>query len=242
MRAAGCRVSWLTRRAPRSADAAVTLKNESRGIPRQTLSDEFGHYRFVFAEPGEYEVLFEKADFRPELVKGVRIGVGDVAIVDVELQIGAVLEIVVVEIDTQRIDLERSQQATTLSDESISNLPIDRRDYLTFALLAPGVVGATALADETDLRVKQTPHSGLSFFGSNGRGNSVSVDGGEVNDARGRRAVDDQPGSGRGIPDQPKQLRRGVRRRERRGDQYCLEEGYERRTRQRLWFPSPSIT
>ena len=166
-------------------DAAVTLKNESRGIPRQTLSDEFGHYRFVFAEPGEYEVLFEKADFRPELVKGVRIGVGDVAIVDVELQIGAVLEVVVVEIDTQRIDLERSQQATTLSDESISNLPIDRRDYLTFALLAPGVVGATALADETDLRVKQTPHSGLSFFGSNGRGNSVSVDGGEVNDAGG---------------------------------------------------------
>ncbi len=166
-------------------DAAVTLKDEARGILRKTRTDELGHYRFVLAEPGEYEVLFEKENFQPELFQGVRIGVGQVAIVDAELQVGAVFEVVVVEGGAPLVDPERSQQATTLSDESISNLPIDRRDYLTFALLAPGVVSATALADETDLRVKQTPHSGLSFFGSNGRGNSVSVDGGEVNDASG---------------------------------------------------------
>src|SRR5262249_58912151 len=57
--------------------------------------------------------------------------------------------------------------------------------YLTFSLRAPGVVDATALADNADFRVKQTPHSGLSFYGSNGRGNSVTVDGGEVNDGLG---------------------------------------------------------
>jgi hypothetical protein len=33
--------------------------------------------------------------------------------------------------------------------------------------------------------VKQTPQSGLSFYGSNGRGNSVTVDGGEANDDAG---------------------------------------------------------
>ncbi|MGB7943373.1 MAG: TonB-dependent receptor, partial [Terriglobales bacterium] len=31
-----------------------------------------------------------------------------------------------------------------------------------------------------DFRVKQTPQSGLSFYGSNGRGNSITVDGGET--------------------------------------------------------------
>jgi hypothetical protein len=49
----------------------------------------------------------------------------------------------------------------------------------------PGVANSTRLADDQDFRVKQTPQSGLSFYGSNGRGNSVTVDGGEVNDDEG---------------------------------------------------------
>jgi hypothetical protein len=67
-------------------------------------------------------------------------------------------------------------------------LPIDRRDYLTFTLLAPGVSDSTRLAGDQDFRVKQTPQSGLSFYGSNGRGNSITVDGGETgNDTGGVR-------------------------------------------------------
>ncbi len=167
------------------AGAAVTLTNASRGLERKTVSDDSGQYRFVLAEPGEYEVLFELENFQPELIQGVRVGVGQVIVLDAELQVGPIFEVMVVEGGASLLEPERSQQATSLFDESIRNLPIDRRDYLTFALLAPGVVGSAALADGTDLRVKQTPHSGLSFFGSNGRGNSVSVDGGEVNDASG---------------------------------------------------------
>jgi hypothetical protein len=52
-------------------------------------------------------------------------------------------------------------------------------------LLMPGVADSRTLADATDFRVKQTQQSGLSFNGSNGRGNSVTVDGGEANDPAG---------------------------------------------------------
>src|SRR2546428_13703523 len=64
-------------------------------------------------------------------------------------------------------------------------LPINRRDYLTYTLLMPGVSNSTRVASDQDFRVKQTPQSGLSFYGSNGRGNSVTVDGGEANDDSG---------------------------------------------------------
>src|SRR5260370_2426999 len=37
------------------------------------------------------------------------------------------------------------------------------------------------MAGHQDFRVKQTPQRGVSFYGSNGRGNSVTVDGGEAN-------------------------------------------------------------
>src|SRR5208282_15492 len=82
-------------------------------------------------------------------------------------------------------ETERGSQADTLTQEDIANLPIGRRDYLTFTLLAPGVSNSTRLASDQDYRVKQTPQSGLSFYGSNGRGNSVTVDGGEANDDSG---------------------------------------------------------
>src|SRR5258705_8920549 len=49
----------------------------------------------------------------------------------------------------------------------------------------PGVTDSTRVASDQDFRVKQTPQSGLSFYGSNGRGNSVTVDGGEFNDDAG---------------------------------------------------------
>jgi len=47
-------------------------------------------------------------------------------------------------------------------------------------LLAPGVSDSTRLAGDQDFRVAQTPQSGLSFYGSNGRGNDITVDGGET--------------------------------------------------------------
>src|SRR6202034_2307267 len=78
------------------------------------------------------------------------------------------------------VETERGSQADTIPQQYITDLPIDRRDYLTFTLLAPGVSDSTRLVGDQDFRVKQTPQSGLSFYGSNGRGNSVTVDGGET--------------------------------------------------------------
>jgi len=75
---------------------------------------------------------------------------------------------------------EKQYARIKFAQQSIRNLPIDRRDYLSFTLLAPGVVDANALADNTDFRVAQTLQSGISFYGSNGRGNSVTVDGAEA--------------------------------------------------------------
>ena len=49
----------------------------------------------------------------------------------------------------------------------------------------PGVSNSNVIASNADYRVQQTPQSGLSLYGSNGRGNSVTVDGGEANDESG---------------------------------------------------------
>ena len=166
-------------------NATVTLKREATGLTRQVTTNADGSYHLFLIPPGEYEVEFAKQGFRTELHRGVQVTVGEIATLDAQLQVGVLREAVVVTAEAPLLENYRSQQANTLVQQSLANLPIDRRDYLTFTLLTPGVTEANTIADNTDLRVKQTPQSGLSFFGSNGRGNSITVDGGEANDTSG---------------------------------------------------------
>jgi hypothetical protein len=120
-----------------------------------------------------------------QIHKDVEVSVGQTVIVDFPMKLSSGSELVEVTIEPPVVETERGHLADTVSEQFIKELPIDRRDYLTFTLLMPGVSDSTHLAGDQDFRVKQTPQSGLSFYGSNGRGNSVTVDGGEANDDSG---------------------------------------------------------
>jgi hypothetical protein len=122
---------------------------------------------------------------RPKVRKGAVIALGETAVVDFNLKISSRHELVVVTDQPPLVDTQRARQANTVGERYIRELPIDQRNYLSFTLLAPGVSDATTFAGKSDFRVIQTPESGLSFYGSNGRGNNVTLDGGEANDDAG---------------------------------------------------------
>ncbi len=165
--------------------ATVVAEDAEKGIRRSAVTDSNGEYRFTGLAPATYKVTVDLPGFQTEIQKGLVITVGETAILDFHLKVASRKETVEVTAEPPAIDTERSSQADTLTQIYIADLPIDRRDYLTFTLLVPGVSNSTRLADDTSYRVKQTPTSGLSFYGSNGRGNSVTVDGGEANDDEG---------------------------------------------------------
>jgi hypothetical protein len=163
-------------------NAEVTLTSAATGLARKATTGEAGNYRFQAVPPGVYTVRFEKDQFQAQVANDVALTIGQIAQLNVSLKIGQRTETVEVNVDVALVETERTHQANTLEQEFVRNLPIDRRDYLSFSLLAPGVVDSKAMADNADFRVVQTPTSGLSFNGSNGRGNSVTIDGGEAND------------------------------------------------------------
>ena len=163
----------------------VTATNALTGSSQTASTDDRGIYRIPSLLPGDYTIQFEKSSFKKSVLNAIRVTVGQTAIVDAQLELGVITEVVEVTGAANLIESQRVHPANTIEKEAIENLPIGRRDYLTFALLAPGIVDTTALGDNTDFRPKQTPNSGLSLYGSNGRGNSVLVDGGEMNDAGG---------------------------------------------------------
>src|SRR5258708_5606730 len=134
---------------------------------------------------GVYNLKVEKPAFPAARRKGITITVGQAAVMDIKLAVSGSTEMVQVQTEAPAIETERTQQSNTINEQWVRNLPINRRDYLSFSLLAPGIADSKAMADSNSFRVKQTPDSGLSFYGSNGRGNNISVDGGESNDAGG---------------------------------------------------------
>ncbi len=165
--------------------ATVTVVQTAKGFERTVQTDANGQYFFPGLMPGTYDVSVSLAGFETLVRNGVVLAVGQTAIIDFGLKVSAVATRVVVTGTAPVIETTMGRQANTIRDTLIQNLPIDRRDYLTFTLLLPGVSNSTRLVDDQDFRVKQTPQSGLSFYGSNGRGNSVTVDGGEANDDAG---------------------------------------------------------
>ena len=165
--------------------ATVTVTDTSKGVRRTATTDSQGEYRFLSLPPGSYQIRVEASGFSSQLKNAVQVTVGQTADQDFALQVGNASATVEITGDPPVIETDRSQESTTVNERYIRELPIDRRDYLTFTLLTPGVVDSNSLADNTDFRVAQTPQSGISFYGNNGRGNSVTVDGSEANDQGG---------------------------------------------------------
>jgi carboxypeptidase family protein/TonB-dependent receptor-like protein len=166
----------------------VNVVDTQTDLKRTVVADGTGQYRVAGLSPATYDVSAELPGFATEIRRSVTVAIGQTVISDFRLKPSKVATVVEVTDQPPVVETERGSEADRISQQYITDLPIDRRDYLTFTLLVPGVSDATRLAGDQDFRVKQTPQSGLSFYGSNGRGNSITVDGGETSgDSGGQR-------------------------------------------------------
>lgn len=160
-------------------NAKVNLTDLSKGVTRTAMTDNEGHYQFIGLLPSLYELKVEATGFATGLTK-IELNVGQQASVPVKLNAGGVDVKIDVVAGTEVVETQRTEQSNVIEGRQINTLPINRRNFLDYALLTPGVVDADNIADSSDYRVAQTPQSGLSFGGNNGRGNMVQVDGAET--------------------------------------------------------------
>lgn len=161
---------------------SVSVVDARTGLKRDVTTDAAGEYRVTGLSPSTYDVSAAISGFATELRRALPVAIGQTVVSDFRMNPSKVATVIEVQSEPPTVETERGSQADRINQQYIADLPIDRRDYLTFTLLAPGVSDSTRLAGDQDFRVKQTPQSGLSFYGSNGRGNSVTVDGGETGD------------------------------------------------------------
>src|SRR5215467_2039915 len=160
--------------------ATVTAINIATGLARGAMSDSNGVYRIPLLPPGEYEVKIQINGFNTQIKKGITLTVGEIYPLNFEMSRGGTIDSVSIDIEQPLIEPERTHQASTITQRSINNLPINGRNFLDFAKLTPGVIEESPAV--TSAQLPALPTSGLSFSGQNGRANSVLIDGVDNND------------------------------------------------------------
>lgn len=116
----------------------VKLGDAPHGFARATVSGLDGLYRFPQLPASSYVLSAKVEKFSPFSRVGVVVAPGETRREDIGLVIaGAQTELEVAA--TTRTAAESAQQGLTLGAERIQSLPLNRRDFLQLALLAPGV-------------------------------------------------------------------------------------------------------
>ncbi len=152
------------------ANATVVVKNLGTGASRTLSTDSEGHYAATFLQPGVYEVILGGGSFAQVDQKNVNVTVGSTVAVDATLHAGGVSTEVTVSSDLPLLETDKVDASQVVSEELVSNLPVNGRRFDNFVLLTPNVVpdGNTGL---------------ISFRGISGIYNSNIVDGANNNQA-----------------------------------------------------------
>ncbi|HET9467931.1 MAG TPA: carboxypeptidase-like regulatory domain-containing protein [Vicinamibacterales bacterium] len=154
----------------------LTLLHQETGLERTIVTAENGHAVASALPVGSYSMRAGLDGFRPVTVDAVTIALGTAVELRLTLRLASLGETVDVAAPVPLLDIQRTVISTVISERQIAELPIDRRNYISFAVLAAGV--------GTDRTLNQGPAetSGLTFAGQNARSNNITVDGLDNND------------------------------------------------------------
>ena len=123
------------------AGAAVTAINEATGETRTTTSGDTGAFAVAELAPGEWRIEIGVPGHKTH-VQRVLLIVNQERRADAQLEVGALSDRV--EVTAPAADVRRDSPAlgTVVENRQILDMPLDGRNFLELALLAPGTVPA----------------------------------------------------------------------------------------------------
>jgi len=156
------------------SQATVTAVNAATGLSRSTTADAVGEYQIPLLPPGDYTVTAEKTSFGKS-AKKIHLDIGAAGSLDFSLAPGQVIAQVEVQDVGELAEPTRTTVSSVIDEQKIENLPVNGRQFIDFALLAPGVTIGDTTSGSTDVIIE--PVTKLSFAGQNIHYNFVAIDG-----------------------------------------------------------------
>ena len=154
----------------------VTVTNLATNLTRTTASDDRGRYTVAALPPGTYRLTADITGFVTETRDQVVLLLGQSVTMDFQLKVAGAAESITVSAESPVVAVTHTEVSSVVNQQQIENLPINGRNFISFAVITPGVT--------TDRTPQQgaSATSGLSFTGQRARSNNIMVDGLDNND------------------------------------------------------------
>lgn len=123
--------------------ATITATNTATGARQAVTSDPSGAYVFPALEAGKYNIRVESQGFKASEQSGVILDAASTRSLTFKLTVGEVSESVEVAAAAQQVDTASGSVGNVISEQQVSQIPLNGREYLQLLRLAPGVVANT---------------------------------------------------------------------------------------------------
>lgn len=161
--------------------ATVTATHKATNVVSSSVSDVEGRFRFPYLRIGAYDIGVSLTGFK-DVNRQLTVSAGSAFEIPIALSLAGVESNVTVTAEAPVIETARSQIASTVTETEVAALPMNGRNFLDLALLAPGVsptnIGSTQLFPETSA----VPGVTISVGSQRNLSNNFVVDGLSAND------------------------------------------------------------
>jgi hypothetical protein len=159
------------------SDVRASVLSKERGNKVDVVSNSDGQVVVSDLAPGDYQITLQHDGFRT-INANFTIRVGVSTSLDFKLELGSLSSSVIVEVGAITVDTDKSTVQGTIQSSQIDALPLNGRNFLDLAQLAPGV----QVVDGGTFDPTKNQFAGVSVGGRSGRSTRIQVDGVDITD------------------------------------------------------------
>ncbi len=120
-------------------DARIVVTNIETGTAITVRSDARGIYSAPDLAIGRYRIETQHDGFATNIAGPITLTVGQQAVIDVALSVGAVSETVSVDASAPQVETSDSSLRWVVGEDQMQNLPLNGRNFVQLTLLTPGI-------------------------------------------------------------------------------------------------------
>src|SRR6266568_4170238 len=122
----------------------ITVKHVDSGLIRTVMTGETGNYSAPALPVGPYEITTTMPGFKQAVRLGINLGVGQEAVIDLTLEVGANAEQVTVSEEAPLVNTTLASTSGLISEQQVKDLPLNGRSFDQLLTLNVGVVNNTS--------------------------------------------------------------------------------------------------
>ncbi|WP_263383226.1 TonB-dependent receptor [Granulicella arctica] len=165
--------------------AKVTATNTGTNVTNIATTNSAGVYDIRFLQIGQYKITIESPGFKGLSTQPFTLEVNQVAKIDGSLTTGEASETVTVKDELQPLlDTDNSTISTTFTANTLSNLPLNGRNFSSVTMFLPGAVSTEPTSMSNTNAIERDTNQGgqVSINGNRNQTNNYLLDGIEINE------------------------------------------------------------